>query len=681
MLPRSVFPALGLLCAAPLFLAAQTPIGPLTTHRPGGAATALRATAAPLKLDGGAASLDGPWQFHLGDNPAWASPEFDDSSWERLSASKPWGAQTHPDTEGFGWYRLYIAFAPGAPGTIALLAPVVDDSYEVYWNGHLIGAFGKLPPQLNLWQNQRAHSFSLGPPEPGVLAVRVWKDAFGSFDSGQQGGFESPPILGSPQAIAAALNSWNYNWLLGQQLNFALNSLYALVAIVCLIVWFRDRRQWLVLWMAGYAISHAVVPLFNDGILPVTTGMVGSASTPFFSIGDVSLLFLLVWLLDVRSDARLMRVVRWAAIIDMAASIPDAFTGIGFALPNPTPWQWADALLTVPVFFTEAVPFYIVAVALLRRTRLDWTRWMVAFVALLTQMLFVCIYTLEQGSRFTHWTLGNRVSAPLFTIFGSPVTVNVISGTLLLIVLAYAVYRYAAENTRRQLAMELELQNARIVQQVLIPADIPEVPDFHIDSVYRPAGQVGGDFFQILALDNGGLLAVIGDVSGKGMPAAMTVSLLVGTVRTLAHYTQSPGEILAAMNQRMLARSQGGFTTCLVLRADADGTLTAANAGHLSPYIDGIELALDSGLPLGLAAHSTYPEIQCQLLPGQQLTLLTDGVVEARNANGELFGFERTAAIATQAAQEVAHAAEQFGQEDDITVLTLSLVTVEVAHA
>src|SRR5208283_288546 len=112
------------------------------------------------------------------------------------------------------------------------------------------------------------------------------------------------------------------------------------------------------------------------------------------------------------------------------------------------------------------------------------------------------------------------------------------------------------------------------------------------------AGEVGGDFFQFLPIRSGGVLVVIGDVSGKGMPAAMTVSLLVGTVRTLAHYTQSPREILAAMNQRMLARSQGGFTTCLVLRADADGTLTAANAGHLSPYLDGAEFAAGDGIEI-----------------------------------------------------------------------------------
>ena len=141
--------------------------------------------------------------------------------------------------------------------------------------------------------------------------------------------------------------------------------------------------------------------------------------------------------------------------------------------------------------------------------------------------------------------------------------------------------------------MAAELAAGRAVQQVLIPEEIPTIPGFNIQSVYKPYGEVGGDFFQVLPVKSdlgaGGALVIIGDVSGKGMPAAMTVSLLVGTVRTLAHYTQSPGEILSAMNQRMLARSHGGFTTCLVLRADADGTLTIANAGHIAPYLAGKE--------------------------------------------------------------------------------------------
>jgi serine phosphatase RsbU (regulator of sigma subunit) len=225
---------------------------------------------------------------------------------------------------------------------------------------------------------------------------------------------------------------------------------------------------------------------------------------------------------------------------------------------------------------------------------------------------------------------------------------------------------------RRHALSAAELEAARTVQQVLIPEDIPTIPGFLLRSVYKPAGQVGGDFFQILPVRGGGVLAVIGDVSGKGMPAAMTVSLLVGTVRTLAHYTQSPGEILAAMNQRMLARSGGGFTTCLVLRADANGTLTVANAGHISPYLAGKELALNNGLPLGLAADASYIESTFQLPPGEQLTLLSDGVVEARSEKGELLGFDRLARLTRNSAAEIAETAKAFGQDDDITVLTLA---------
>jgi hypothetical protein len=225
----------------------------------------------------------------------------------------------------------------------------------------------------------------------------------------------------------------------------------------------------------------------------------------------------------------------------------------------------------------------------------------------------------------------------------------------------------------RQLRAETELEAARAVQHVLIPDEAPRLPGFTIESAYRPAGQVGGDFFQILPAPDGGALLVIGDVSGKGMPAAMTVALLVGAFRTLAEYTASPREILAAMNRRLLARSQDGFTTCLVLRAHPDGALTLANAGHLPPYLDGEELALESGFPLGIHADSAYEESGFELEPGAQLSLMTDGVVEARSATGELFGFARAQSWSRKSAEEILEAARAFGQEDDITVVTLVL--------
>jgi serine phosphatase RsbU (regulator of sigma subunit) len=171
----------------------------------------------------------------------------------------------------------------------------------------------------------------------------------------------------------------------------------------------------------------------------------------------------------------------------------------------------------------------------------------------------------------------------------------------------------------------------------------------------------------------------IGDVSGKGMPAALTVSLIVGTLRTLADYTHSPGEILTALIRRMLARSHGGFTTCLVLRLDPDGTFTAANAGHIAPYLGGREIEIENGLPLGLAETTEYQETTIRLQHEDRLTLLTDGVVEARNPQGELLGFERTRELSTHPARAVAAAAQSFGQEDDITVLSLCVAPARMA--
>ncbi|HEY2857540.1 MAG TPA: PP2C family protein-serine/threonine phosphatase, partial [Terracidiphilus sp.] len=270
-------------------------------------------------------------------------------------------------------------------------------------------------------------------------------------------------------------------------------------------------------------------------------------------------------------------------------------------------------------------------------------------------------------------TYGSQTIYRFFNVTARPI-VDVV---FLSAMLAILVGRFT-RTRRHEEHLAGELEAARIVQQILIPDEIPEVPGFTIKSCYIPAGEVGGDFFQILPIKNGGVLAVIGDVSGKGMPAAMTVSLLVGTVRTLAHYTKCPGEILAAMNQRLLGRSHGGFTTCLVLRVDTDGTLTMANAGHLAPYVGGREMLTENGLPLGLSAESQYVETSSNLQGNGRLTLLTDGVVEARNRQGELMGFERTQELSTEPAERIADAARQFGQEDDITVVTLEFWTVPV---
>lgn len=152
----------------------------------------------------------------------------------------------------------------------------------------------------------------------------------------------------------------------------------------------------------------------------------------------------------------------------------------------------------------------------------------------------------------------------------------------------------------------------------------------------------GGDFFQVISLPDGSNLIVIGDVSGKGLKAAMTVSLIVGTLRTLTDYTQEPSEILLGMNRRLFGRVQDGFATCVGLRLKPIGDATIANAGHLAPFRDGEELPL----LLGVAADAVSEDLAFRLHEEETLTLYTDGIVEARSATGELYGFERARILA-----------------------------------
>ncbi|MFZ0340155.1 MAG: SpoIIE family protein phosphatase, partial [Terracidiphilus sp.] len=629
----------------------------------------------PVRFDGGLTTLDGPWQFHLGDDSAWAAARFDDSGWEKLDVDKPWGEQGHAGVDGYAWYRRHLSLAPGEtePEQLAILIPAVEDAYELYWSGRFVGTYGAMPPYPVWYYDMRPHTWGLGSAQSGVLAIRVWKAPYGSYDSGKQGGFYAPPVLGSPMAIGNAMSTMDYHWMRGSQVYFALDSLYGLVAVLGFLFWLRDRSQWLAFWMACFAAAHPLGAILVGLKLPLSLVVAMGLNQPVYVLGDISMWYVLVWLLGLHDDARVVRLTRILAIVEFTEGIVDGCLTYGFSLPHPLPWQVFDLALMPVVILLELYPFYLIGYALVHKRKLDPARWIVAVLAFLSQTIFVAAVALSQGSRFTHWTIGDKINSPLFTVLGNGVNARTLTGALLLVALVYAVYRYSAESHRQQARLEEEIRNARAVQQVLIPEAIPATPGFKVESVYKPAEEVGGDFFQIMPLRGGGVLSVIGDVSGKGIPAAMTVSLLVGTVRTLAHYTQSPAEILAAMNQRMLARSHdGGFTTCLILRADPDGKITAANAGHLAPYLRCREMVIEGGLPLGLAANAVYTESTTQLAEGEQLTLLTDGVVEARSKSGELFGFDRTSAIAADTAESIAQAAQSFGQQDDITVLTLS---------
>jgi hypothetical protein len=638
------------------------------------------AQAAPtLVLDGlgkGTAALDGPWQFHLGDDAAWAAPGFDDSGWEQLAADKTWGVQGHANYNGYAWYRRHIRVkpAPGASPDLALYLPPIEDAYEIYWNGVLAGRHGALPPHPVWYYAAPPQTFGLGPAREGVLAFRVWKAPPVSFDSVDTGGFTAAPVAGSPQAISDHKAVSDYQWLRRRQFGWGLDSLYALVALLAFLAWVRDRTQWVLFWIAGYSLAPLMVLILLGLRIPWSFNFAIGMAQPWFGITDISLWFVLIWLLDLHDNRRLVAVARAFAIIVITTTTLDGL----LSLPLGSRWamqiEIADGTFTAVFTLLEAFALVLVALAVFRRKHLDASRWLVAIFAFLTEMISVVRIASEQGRRFTHWTISDKIAAPLFTVNGNSITTTNIAQVLLLVSIVYAVYRYLAEERRRQNAIEQEFRNARELQQVLVPETLPSLPGFSVTSAYRPAQEVGGDFFQIIPLEGGSTLVLLGDVSGKGLKAAMAVSMIVGAARMMADFSSSPAEILAGLNRRLYGRLQGGFATCIAMRLDPDGSCSIASAGHPAPFLNTQEMSLPGALPLGLEASASYDETTIRLGAGDHFALYTDGLLEARSHSGELYGFERleTLFATSPNAARATEAAVNFGQDDDITVLTLT---------
>jgi serine phosphatase RsbU (regulator of sigma subunit) len=157
---------------------------------------------------------------------------------------------------------------------------------------------------------------------------------------------------------------------------------------------------------------------------------------------------------------------------------------------------------------------------------------------------------------------------------------------------------------------------------------------------------------------------------------------MVGAIRTLIEYTRDPIAILQGLNRRLIGRTDGGFATCLVLHVTTAGGVTMGNAGHLAPFLNGIEMAMPGSLPLGLSPDAEFEMSRFLLAEDDEVTLYTDGVLEAQSKTGELFGFDRTKTLMRDrpTVQAVAEAARQFGQKDDITVVKIMRVHPEDAR-
>jgi len=339
---------------------------------------------------------------------------------------------------------------------------------------------------------------------------------------------------------------------------------------------------------------------------------------------------------------------------------------------------WADTLSTIPAVLLETWGIVIVLAAL--RRRLDLPHWILAVCVLLSDLIVAARDITGLGNRWTHWTSIDLITAPVITIGGSPLAAEDIVDTLLLVAILIVAARFILEQNQRQIALELEYRSAREVQQRLVPVSVPSIPGFDLHAAYLPSQEVGGDFYQVIQQNDGSSLIVVGDVSGKGLTAAMKGVLALGAVRALAESGPSPAQLLNRLNREMVKAADGGFITCLCAQIFPDGRAILSSAGHPAPYLNGEELPIGGGIPLGILENTEYPETTVHIPPGQSLMFLSDGVLEATNSAGELFGFGRTAAISNQPAEEIARRAQHFGQEDDITVLTLtSLATA--AHA
>jgi serine phosphatase RsbU (regulator of sigma subunit) len=251
----------------------------------------------------------------------------------------------------------------------------------------------------------------------------------------------------------------------------------------------------------------------------------------------------------------------------------------------------------------------------------------------------------------------------------------------------YEVGEMLAQEIRERELVEQELEVARSIQQASLPKEVPILEGWEIAPYYQPAREVGGDFYDFHLLSEGRLGVVVGDATGKGVPAALVMSTTLGMLRLAAQSYSSPGEMLQRVNDALFANIPANmFVTCFYAVLDPEsGLLRYANAGHDLPYLhhDGEAKELRArGMPLGLMSSMGYEEMELVLEGGESVLFYSDGLVEAHDPEGEMFGFPRLRALIAEHGEEQAlgdflleelytFVEEGWEQEDDITLLTL----------
>lgn len=653
-----------------------------------------------IHLGDSVAALNGPWKFRIGDSPVdpatgkplWSEPGFDDSDWETVDLTAPsgsfdpiagtsgylpgWTARGHRGYWGYAWYRMRVR-VDSRPGVeLALAGPSdVDDIYQVFDDGLLIGAFGDFSGKEPSIYTTRPEMFPL--PQDGsgavterVLSFRVFMEPYTLSQLDDVGGFHNPPLLGERSAVEAQ-NQVKWDELYRSYGGALIEALtFTLLGVVAFSLVLFDRTDSVYVWIGALMLLIAV----SSWIMVFSTW---TERIPYFVTAPLRLtvIFPLIyagWVMVWRVWFRLLRPawVPWLTLglllmLMLASSIGQ---NLFFVLVQPS---------TVNVFHVISLVVRLAIAALLLWTVFQgivehgMEAWIVVPAVLLAGIA-------EFSAELNYFRI-----LPTWFPFGFQLSTRQFANLFLVVALSLLLLRRLVKSIRRQRQMALDVKQAQEVQQVILPEEHTSVPGFEVESEYRPALEVGGDFFQVIPNpEDGSLLIVAGDVAGKGLKAGMLVALLVGAIRTVAQFAPDPIMLLDALNKRLLGRGDA-FATCLALRVDADGSVTLANAGHLAPYLNGKALSLDGSLPLGMLEKPEFSLLCFDLRPSDRLMLLSDGIAEATDAEGNLFGFDRVQELLrkTTSAVEIAKTAQAFGQQDDISVISVTRTAVLAATA
>jgi len=638
--------------------------------------------------------LNGPYKFTIGDSPIdpathqplWAKPGFDDSHWETVDLTPPegsydpiagisgyvpgWAAKGHPGYYGYAWYRIRVKVDGLSNGKLAIAgSDAVDDGFQVFANGTLLGSFGdfsKSPPSV--YESQPT-LFPIPPSAQGatadgaqVLAFRLWMQPSTLQSTPDAGGFHTAPLLGQAGAVAA---SYQIRWLelirsLGSVIVAIL--LFLLLAIVAISLSIFDRSDKVYYWIAGvYFLATCLAGVQAIGELSQSINTTG-----YHVLVDVLLkpLILAVWVMvwkvwfQLKKPVWLPKTLIVLTLTYMVANLLSREVIFGL-VPHSVAVKFH--LLSVAVRLLFLALLVLVAVLGVRqRGRDGW----IALPALL--MLGIAMFQSE--------LLILHIRHNWWFPFGMQVSLSVAANMLLVLTLFVLLLRRMFISLRAQREQALDIKQAVEVQQVILPESRTFYPGLTIETEYRPAREVGGDFFQILPHPtDGSTLIVAGDVTGKGLQAGMLVALLVGAIRSTAELNPDPLFLLQALNRRLLGR-RSAQATCLALRIAADGSATLANAGHLPPYLNGKPLDMEGALPLGIIDGADFSVMHFQLTSNEKLVVISDGILEATDAHGELFGFDRVAELLRNSTpvKALADAAQLFGQNDDISLVAVT---------